>query len=95
MNSNIDKNRIDTNNQNNGLIMNIKTHEGFGMTENDKKEIMWESDDEREKLMFFLYFTSIYIIYIKDKNTGMDDNENNLDEEEREDLEFNFNSAFF
>ena len=92
VNSNIDKNRIDTNNQNNGLIMNIKTHEGFGMTENDKKEIMWESDDEREKLMFFLYFTSIYIIYIKDKNTGMDDNENNLDEEEREDLEFNFNS---
>ena len=61
VNSNIDKNRIDTNNQNNGLIMNIKTHEGFGMTENDKKEIMWESDDEREKLMFFLYFTSIYI----------------------------------
>ena len=42
--------------------------------------------------MFFLYFTSIYIIYLKDKNFGLDDIEENFYDEERGKMEFNFNS---
>ena len=72
--------------------MNINTNEGFGITENFKNEIIWENEEEKEKLMFFLYFTSIYIIYIKDNNTGIEDNENATEENEQEDIEFNFNS---
>ena len=53
---------------------------------------MWDNEEEKEKLMFFLYFTGIYIIYIKDKITGVDENENNLEDNDQEDLEFNFNS---
>ena len=81
-------------NSNTNIInpINLNTNEGFGITENFKNEIMWESDDEKEKLMFFIYFTSIYIIFLKDKNTGIDDNENEFEEDEQEDIEFNFNS---
>ena len=55
-----------------------------------KKEILWETEEEKEKLIFFIYFTSAYIIYLKDKSTAMDDNDN-LEEEEN-DIEFNFNT---
>ena len=81
-------------NSNTNIInpINLNTNEGFGITENFKNEIMWESDDEKEKLMFFIYFTSIYIIFLKDKNTGIDDNENEFEEDKQEDIEFNFNS---
>ena len=53
---------------------------------------MWETDEEKEKLMFYLYFTSIYIIYLKDKNFGLDDNEDNFYDEENGQVEFNFSS---
>ena len=72
--------------------INLNTNEGFGITENFKNDIMWDNEEEKEKLMFFLYFTGIYIIYIKDKITGVDENENNLEDNDQEDLEFNFNS---
>ena len=82
------KNIIGTSNPINNMNNKANISEGFG----NKKEIMWETEEEKEKLMFFLYFTSIYIVYLKDKNTGIDDNENNIEEEENNDIEFNFNS---
>ena len=80
------------NNKNEVVDPNINNNDVFYKNENYKKDLMWESDEEKEKLMFFIYFTSIYIIYIKDKNAGFDDNDNNLEEEENNDIQFNFSS---
>ena len=88
--NNEENSKIDKNNQTN--INNINTHEGFGLTNDIKNKTMWETEEEKEKLMFFLYFTSIYIIYLKDKNTGNDDNDNYLEEDDNNAIEFNFNT---
>ena len=53
-----------------------------------KDKNIWESDEEKEKLTFFLYFSSIYIIYINDKNSV---NDNNFYDENHSDITiFNF-----
>ena len=91
-NSNENKNKAGLDIIINSENINLNTTVVFGFDNVHQKELAWETDEEKEKLMFFLYFTSIYIIYLKDKNFGLDDIEENFYDEERGKMEFNFNS---
>ena len=67
----------------------VSNDDNFGFNNsNIKDKNIWESDDEKEKLTFFLYFSSIYIIYINEKNSV---NDNNFYDENHSDISvFNF-----
>ena len=65
------------------------SEESIGLNNKKPKDKnIWENDEEKEKLTFFLYFSSIYIIYINDKNSV---NDNNFYDENHSDITiFNF-----
>ena len=90
--SNEDKNN--TINKDFGQLLrekNINTYGAFGLsyTSNKKDKVIWENDEEKEKLSFLLYFSSSYIIYLKDKNIISNNNINNY-YEEHSDIKFSF-----
>ena len=54
--------------------------------------IRWDDEDELNRLYFYLNFISVYVIYLNDKNSLLEDNEDNFSRKEKnkkEDFSFN------
>jgi len=54
--------------------------------------IRWENEDELYRLYFYLNFLSVYVIYLNDKNSSWQKNEEEFKNENNEKDEFSFNS---
>ena len=51
------------------IMNNLKINSEKQSENTDESDILWENDEEKEKLCFYLNYFSIYVLYLNDRNS--------------------------
>ena len=87
------KDQNKTNQMKNNSVNNNINQEKIDSENNYEEEIIWESDEEKEKFCFYLNYLSIYLLYLHDRNS-MKKIRNNNNENALNSIEYNYKNLF-
>ena len=71
-----------------------KTNSNNNNKNNYEEEIIWESEEEKEKFCFYLNYLTIYLLYLHDRNSMKKIKENKNNENSLNIVEYNYKNLF-